>query len=88
MKGNALRSRVQNYIDFEKPTKFFCNLEKQNYASKVVNRVQTGNGTVTNKGKILKELKNFCKNLLQSNNKGNQKPSDNPLLDQKTLKLY
>ena len=23
LKGNVLRARVQNYVDFEKPTKFF-----------------------------------------------------------------
>ena len=88
LKANVLRSRAQNYINFEKPSKFFCNLEKQNYASKVVNRVQTGNGTITNQGLILKELKKFYKNLLQSNNKGKQKPSDNPFLDQKNLKTF
>ena len=26
-----LRAKSQKYIDFEKPTKYFCNLEKQNY---------------------------------------------------------
>ena len=29
LRGNMLRARSQKYIDFEKPTKYFCNLEKQ-----------------------------------------------------------
>ena len=86
LKGKVLRARAQNYVDFEKPTKFFCNLEKQNYVNKVVNRVQTSNGTITNQEMILKELKTFYKNLLQSNNKSNQRPIDNPFLEKKNIK--
>ena len=64
LRGNMLRARAQRYIDFEKPTKYFCNLEKQNYTSKVVNKVRTSNGIITNQQTILKELEKFYKNLL------------------------
>ena len=67
LRGVLLRARAQSYVDFEKPTKYFCNLEKQNYTSKVVNKVRTSNRMITNQQDILKELKSFYKNLLQSN---------------------
>ena len=31
IRGILLRARAQNYMDFEKPTRFFCNLEKKLY---------------------------------------------------------
>ena len=66
LRGVLLRPTAQRYLDFEKPTKYFCNFEKQNYISKVVNRVRTSNRVITNQQDILKELKYFYKNLLQS----------------------
>ena len=80
LRGNMLRARAQRYIDFEKPTKYFCNLEKQNYTSKVVNKVRTSNGIITNQQTILKELEKFYKNLLQSKHKDNQNQSKSPFL--------
>ena len=56
LRGNMLRARAQKCIDFEKPTKYFCNLEKQNYTSKVVNKVRTSNGIITNQQTVLKFL--------------------------------
>ena len=83
--GNMLRARAQKYIDFEKPTKYFCNLEKQNYTSKVVNKVRTSNGMITNQQTILKELENFDKTLLQSKHKDNQNQSKSHFWSKKIL---
>ena len=86
LKGNLLRARAQKYVDFEKPTKYFFNLEKQNYTNKVVNKVRTNNGIVSEQQSILKELENFYKNLLQSKHKENHNQRDNPFLDKRNIK--
>ena len=81
-----LRAKAQKYIDFEKPTKYFCNLEKQNYTGKVVNKIRTNNGVITNQQTILKELKIFYKNLLQSKHEDNQNQSKSPFLVKENIK--
>ena len=69
LRGNMLRAKAQKYIHFGKPTKYFCNLEKQNYTSKVVNKVRTSNGIITNQQTILKELIFFIKTSFRVNTK-------------------
>ena len=64
-----LRAKSQKYIDFEKQTKHFCNLEKQNYTGKVVNKIRIKNETITNQQMILKELKFFTKISCRVNTK-------------------
>ena len=86
LRGVLLRARAQSYVDFEKPTKYFCNLEKQNYTSKVVNKVRTSNRMITNQQDILKELKSFYKNLLQSKRNKDQAVNKNPFLDDSNIK--
>ena len=86
LRGNMLRAKSQKYIDFEKPTKYFCNLEKQNYTSKVVNKIMIKNETITNQQMILKELKIFYKNLLQSKHEDNQNQSKSPFLVKENIK--
>ena len=81
-----LRAKAQKYIDFEKPTKYFCNLEKQNYTGKVVNKIRINNGIITNQQNILKELKIFYKNLLQSKHVDNQNQSKSPFLVKENIK--
>ena len=61
-----LRLKAEKYCDFEKPTKYFCNLEKRNSISKTVNRVTVKNKTITHPPKILEELRLFYKDLLTS----------------------
>ena len=86
LRGVLLRARAQSYVDFEKPTKYFCNLEKQKYTSKVVNKVRTSNRMITNQQDILKELKSFYKNLLQSKRNKDQAVNKNPILDDSNIK--
>ena len=65
---------------------FFCNLEKTIYTSKIVNKVRTSNGVITNQQGILKELKSFCKNLLQNKHNKDQALDKNPFLDNSNIK--
>lgn len=67
LKGHIIRSRAQ-YIDKgEKPTKYFCGLEKHNYVSKSMQKLELGDGTVLNtQSEILQETENYYKNLYTS----------------------
>ncbi|KAK6181882.1 hypothetical protein SNE40_009660 [Patella caerulea] len=48
MKGDVIRSKAQWIEDGEKPSKYFCNLELNNFMNKTIQRVETGNGnTIT-----------------------------------------
>ena len=44
MRGILVRSRAQIIEDDEKPTNFFCNLEKHNYVSKIISKLETSSG--------------------------------------------
>ena len=66
IRGSLLKAKAREYCDFEKPTKFFCNLEKRNNINKTVNRIKVKDETITDPKKILEELKNFYKHLLTS----------------------
>ena len=61
-------------------------MEKQNYTSKVVNKVRTSNRMITNQQDILKELKSFYKNLLQSKRNKDQAVDKNPFLDDSNIR--
>ena len=39
MKGVMIRAKAKYYEEGEKPTKYFLNLEKKNYASKLITRL-------------------------------------------------
>ena len=41
MEGVLVRARAKIIEDDEKPTNFFCNLEKYNYTSKIVSKLET-----------------------------------------------
>ena len=66
IKGAIVRANVEGYHNFEKPTKYFCNLEKRNYINKVVHRLTFKNKMVTNQNNILEIAKIFYSDLLQS----------------------
>ena len=67
LKGHIIRSKSE-YIDKgEKPTKFFCGLEKHNYVSKTMPKLERTDGTILNKqSEILSETENYYKNLYTS----------------------
>ena len=64
LKVHIIRSKSE-YIDKgEKPTKFFCGLEKHNYVSKTMPKLERADGTILNKqSEILSETENYYKNI-------------------------
>ena len=63
VKGLMLRSRAR-WIEFgEKPTKYFCSLEKRNYVNKLITKLNVNGTEVVNPEEILKEQKNFYQKL-------------------------
>lgn len=64
LKGQIIRSKAQ-YIDKgEKPTKYFCGLEKHNYITKTMHKLEKEDGTIlTEQRDILKETETFYKHL-------------------------
>ena len=64
MDGIKIRSRIRWLKEGEKPTKYFCNLEKFNYTQKTIKRLQKENGNIIFDQKtILEEIGIFYKNL-------------------------
>ena len=67
MKGNIIWSKAKWITEGEKPTKYFCSLEKRNFVNKIIPRLETGEETISDQGKILKETKTFYENLYKDN---------------------
>ena len=44
VKGFITRTRLQWLDEGEKPTSYFCNLERKNYVEKTVKKIQMENG--------------------------------------------
>ena len=64
MQGIRVRSRAQIIEDDEKPTNYFCNLEKHNYSSEIIPKLDTDDGkTITDQFEILNETKKFYEDL-------------------------
>ena len=66
LRGSLIRSRARWVEHGEKPSRYFCNLEKRNYTSKVINRVETEDKVVTEPKEILIEQANYYKKLYSS----------------------
>ena len=60
LKGHLVRSRLKWLDEGEKPTNFFCNLEKQNFTEKTINKLRLKNGSITT---ILEEIRHFYAQL-------------------------
>ena len=67
LKGNIIRSKAKWITEGEKTTKYFCSLEKRNFVNKIIPRLETGEETISDQGKILKETKKFYENLYKEN---------------------
>ena len=64
MEGAKVRSKARWINDGEKVTKYFCNMENRNYASKCMNSIRKENGTlITGQLEILNETMSFYKDL-------------------------
>ena len=67
LEGLLIRTRSRWIEDGEKPTKYFCSLEKRNFINKTVTRIVKDDGNeVTEQSEILKEIRTFYKNLYDS----------------------
>ena len=55
---------LSDWIDEgERPTNYFCGLKSQNFASKIIPKVEKEDGTIINdQFEILNEVKSFYKN--------------------------
>jgi hypothetical protein len=68
-KGSIMRSKIQWYEEGEKSSKYFLNLEKLNYNSKNIKRIENDNGEVlTDNNDILNCEVEFYKSLYKSLN--------------------
>ena len=61
-----IRSKVNIYESFEKLTKYFCSLERQNYVNKLITRLDNGTTIVTDQKSILKEIMLYYRQLYKS----------------------
>ena len=60
LRGHMIRSRAQYIDQDEKPSKYFCALEKHNYVSKIICNLELEHGSnITDQEEILKETKFF-----------------------------
>ena len=61
------RSRTRWIENGEKPTKYFFNLEKQNYEKKIITQLKTTDcEIISDLTKINKEIENYYNNFLTS----------------------
>ena len=67
IQGFLVRARAKIIEDDEKPSNFFCNLEKHNYTSKIIPKLETNNEKiVTDQHEILNETNIFYEDLYAS----------------------
>ena len=67
LKGHQIRSRYQHYKDWEKPSKYFLNLEKKIYLNKNISELISNNNETINDSKlILKEQASFYQKLFST----------------------
>jgi hypothetical protein len=67
IQGKYIRSRAQWIEEGEKPSNYFFRLESRNFTSKIIPKLELGNGDkLYNQSEILTETKNFYENLYKS----------------------
>ena len=67
LKGFMIRSKAQYIDQGEKPTKYFCGLEKHNYTSKIIGQVEKDDGSIImEQTEILKEAELFYRSLYEN----------------------
>ena len=62
-RGSMIRYQVQYINENENGTRYFLNVEKQNYNKRCIKMLITENENVSDEKKILIEQKKFCENL-------------------------
>ena len=67
LEGHQIRSRYQHYKDWEKPSKYFLNLEKFFYLNKNISELINNNNETINDSKlILEEQASFYQKLFST----------------------
>ena len=68
--GFVIRLRLQDIHMNEKPTKFFCNLEKVKYVDKTIKKIILPNGKLVHSQKeILAQIRQYYANLFSCEDK-------------------
>ena len=84
LSGTLVRARAQWLAEGEKPSKYFCSLEKFFYTEKTIKKIVNDRGIVlTDQKKILAEVKDFYAKLFKANDSEfcDQKLQNIPQLD-------
>ena len=69
LKGAMIRSKAKWIEEGEKPSSYFCNLEKRNYVNKIIHRIEQDDGhTITCQEEILKGVCDYYEELYKSKN--------------------
>jgi len=63
IQGAMMRSKSKYYEAGEKPTKYFCNLERRNYVAKTMSHLVVDNTVITEHQEILNQQKLYYQNL-------------------------
>ena len=67
LKGHMLRARAQWLSEGEKPSKYFCSLEKFYYTEKTITKLFRQDGqTITDQKLILKDVQNYYQKLFEN----------------------
>ena len=86
MDGLIIRTKANWIENGEKPSKYFCSLEKRNFVNKnIVKVVNDKNESVTNQEEILNEIKLFYQVLYQNNDDKLEEVSLSTLLNENTV---
>ena len=68
MQGHMVRSRMQWVTEGERPTQYFCALERKNFADKTIKSLRKDDDTcIRDQKEILNEIKNFYAKLYSKN---------------------
>ena len=88
LNGLMLRSKA-NWIEYgEKPTNFFCSLEKKNYINKNVKKIIDSTGNIyTEQMEILNQISNFYQNLYSTKDEGLNRVDLNYVVESNIPKL-
>ena len=64
LKGSFIRARLKDYVQGEKPSKHFLNLENYNFISKNIKELHLDDGKkITNPKDIMEEMRRFYQSL-------------------------
>ena len=67
LNGQVIRSRAQTLQSGEKPSQYFCNLERKNYLDKTIRKISQENGeSVTEQKDILNKIKDYYSELFRT----------------------